>query len=129
MEEYWKRQRLKEICKHICIALLIITISIGMVIGIVKYFEQFYSKTEVRTVEVIDKEEHTQHSVIYCGKVLVPTTNYSYYLYGINGEKISVSSSVYNRIKKGDKVQTECTYVYYKKDNSLHKITYKYLGE
>ena len=128
MEEYWKRQRLKEICKHICITLLIITISIGMVIGIVKYFEQFYSKTEVRTVEVIDKGEHTQHSVIYCGKVLVPTTNYSYYLYGINGEKISVSSSVYNRIKKGDKVQTECTYIYYKKDNSLHKITYKYLG-
>lgn len=76
----------------------------------------------------ISFNEHTQHSVIYCGKVLVPTTNYSYYLYGINGEKISVSSSVYNRIKKGDKVQTECTYVYYKKDNSLHKITYKYLG-
>lgn len=125
--DYWKRQRLKEIMKHIVIVVLIITACIGIVAGIKKYYDQFYLKTEVRTVEVINKEDDVHHSVVMSGKVLIPVTTHSYYLYGINNEKINVSSSVYNTTKKGDKVQIECTYVYYKKDNSLHKIQYKYL--
>lgn len=125
--DYWKRQRLKEIMKHIVIVVLIIVACIGIVAGIKKYYDQFYLKTEVRTVEVINKEDDVHHSVVMSGKVLIPVTTHSYYLYGINNEKINVSSSVYNTTKKGDKVQIECTYVYYKKDNSLHKIQYKYL--
>lgn len=125
--DYWKRQRLKEIMKHIVIVVLIIAACIGIVAGIIKYYDQFYLKTEVRTVEVINKEDDVHHSVVMSGKVLIPVTTHSYYLYGINNEKINVSSSVYNTTEKGDKVQIECTYVYYKKDNSLHKIQYKYL--
>lgn len=125
--DYWKRQRLKEIMKHIVIVVLIIAACIGIVAGIKKYYDQFYLKTEVRTVEVINKEDDVHHSVVMSGKVLIPVTTHSYYLYGINNEKINVSSSVYNITKKGDKIQIECTYVYYKKDNSLHKIQYKYL--
>lgn len=125
--DYWKRQRLKEIMKHIVIVVLIIAACIGIVAGIKKYYDQFYLKTEVRTVEVINKEDDVHHSVVMSGKVLIPVTTHSYYLYGINNEKINVSSSVYNTTKKGDKVQIECTYVYYKKDNSLHKIEYEYL--
>lgn len=125
--DYWKRQRLKEIMKHIGIVLLIIAVFIGIIAGIRKYYDQFYLKTEVRTVEVINKEDDVHHSVVMSGKVLIPVTTHSYYLYGINNEKINVSSSVYNTTEKGDKVQIECTYVYYKKDNSLHKIQYKYL--
>lgn len=125
--DYWKRQRLKEIMKHIVIVVLIIAACIGIVAGIKKYYDQFYLKTEVRTVEVINKEDDVHHSVVMSGKVLIPVTTHSYYLYGINNEKINVSSSVYNTTEKGDKVQIECTYVYYKKDNSLHKIQYKYL--
>lgn len=125
--DYWKRQRLKEIMKHIVIVVLIIAACIGIVAGIKKYYDQFYLKTEVRTVEVINKEDDVHHSVVMSGKVLIPVTTYSYYLYGINNEKINVSSSVYNTTEKGDKIQIECTYVYYKKNNSLHKIQYKYL--
>lgn len=125
--DYWKRQRLKEIMKHIVIVVPIIAACIGIVAGIKKYYDQFYLKTEVRTVEVINKEDDVHHSVVMSGKVLIPVTTHSYYLYGINNEKINVSSSVYNTTEKGDKVQIECTYVYYKKDNSLHKIQYKYL--
>jgi hypothetical protein len=125
--DYWKRQRLKEIMKHIVIVVLIIAACIGIVAGIKKYYDQFYLKTEVRTVEVINKEDDVHHSVVMSGKVLIPVTTHSYYLYGINNEKINVSSSVYNITKKGDKIQIECTYVYYKKDNFLHKIQYKYL--
>lgn len=125
--DYWKRQRLKEIMKHIIIVVLIIAACIGIVAGIKKYYDQFYLKTEVRTVEVINKEDDVHHSVVMSGKVLIPVTTHSYYLYGTNNEKINVSSSVYNITEKGDKVQIECTYVYYKKDNSLHKIQYKYL--
>ena len=127
--DYWKRQRLKEIMKHIVIVVLIIAACIGIVAGIKKYYDQFYLKTEVRTVEVINKEDDVHHSVVMSGKVLIPVTTHSYYLYGVNGEKVDVSSSAYNTIEKGDKVQIECTYVYYKKDNSLHKIEYEYLGE
>lgn len=125
--DYWKRQRLKEIMKHIVIVVLIIAACIGIVAGIKKYYDQFYLKTEVRTVEVINKEDDVHHSVVMSGKVLIPVTTHSYYLYGINNEKINVSSSVYNTTEKGDKIQIECTYVYYKKNNSLHKIQYKYL--
>ena len=125
--DYWKRQRLKEIMKHIVIVVLIIAACIGIVAGIKKYYDQFYLKTAVRTVEVINKEDDVHHSVVMSGKVLIPVTTHSYYLYGINNEKINVSSSVYNTTEKGNKVQIECTYVYYKKDNSLHKIQYKYL--
>lgn len=127
--DYWKRQRLKEIMKHIVIVVLIIAACIGIVAGIKKYYDQFYLKTEVRTAEVINKEDDVHHSVVMSGKVLIPVTTHSYYLYGVNGEKVDVSSSAYNTIEKGDKVQIECTYVYYKKDNSLHKIEYEYLGE
>lgn len=129
MEEYWKRQRLKEIMKHIGIVLLIVAACIGIVAGIRKYYDQFYLKTEVRTVEIIDKEDDVHHSVVMSGKVLIPVTTHSYYLYGVNNEKVSVSSYTYNAVKRGDKIQVECTYVYYKKDNSLHKIEYKYLEE
>ena len=55
--EYWKRQRLKEIMKHIIIVVLIVTAGIGIIIGIRKYYDQFYLKTEVRAVEVINKED------------------------------------------------------------------------
>lgn len=127
--DYWKRQRLKEIAKHIGIVLLILMACAGIIFGIKKYYDQFYLKTEVRTVEVINKEDDVHHSVVMSGKVLIPVTTHSYYLYGVNGEKVDVSSSVYNTIEAGDKVQIECTYVYYKKDNSLHKIEYEYLGE
>lgn len=127
--DYWKRQRLKEIAKHIGIVLLILIACAGIIFGIKKYYDQFYLKTEVRTVEVINKEDDVHHSVVMSGKVLIPVTTHSYYLYGVNGEKVDVSSSAYNTIEKGDKVQIECTYVYYKKDNSLHKIEYEYLGE
>lgn len=127
--DYWKRQRLKEIAKHIGIVLLILMACAGIIFGIKKYYDQFYLKTEVRTVEVINKEDDVHHSVVMSGKVLIPVTTHSYYLYGVNGEKVDVSSSAYNTIEKGDKVQIECTYVYYKKDNSLHKIEYEYLGE
>jgi hypothetical protein len=127
--EYWKRQRLKEIMKHIGIVLLIITVLIGIVAGIRKYYDQFYLKTEVRTVEVIDKEDDVHHSVIMSGKVLIPVTTHSYYLYGVNNEKVDVSSSIFNTIKEGDEIQVKYTYIYYKKDNSLHKIEYEYLEE
>lgn len=125
--DYWKRQRLKEIMKHIVIVVLIIAVCIGIVAGIKKYYDQFYLKTEVRTVEVINKEDDVHHSVVMSGKVLIPVTTHSYYLYGINNEKVSVSSSIFNIIKKGDEIQVKYTYVYYKKDDSLHKIEYEYL--
>lgn len=125
--DYWKRQRLKEIMKHIVIVVLIIVACIGIVAGIKKYYDQFYLKTEVRTVEVINKEDNVHHSVVMSGKVLIPVTTHSYYLYGINNEKVSVSSSIFNIIKKGDEIQVKYTYVYYKKDDSLHKIEYEYL--
>lgn len=115
--------------KHIGIVLLIIAVFIGIIFGIKKYYDQFYLKTEVRTVEVINKEDNVYRSVVLSGKVLIPVTTHSYYLYGVNNEKVSVSSYTYNTVKKGDKIQVECTYVYYKKDNSLHKIEYKYLEE
>ena len=44
-------------------------------------------------------------------------------------KKIDVSSSIFNTIKKGDEIYVECAYIYYKKDDSLHKIEYKYLEE
>ena len=125
--DYWKRQRLKEIMKHIVIVVLIIAACIGIVAGIKKYYDQFYLKTEVRTVEVINKEDDVHHSVVMSGKVLIPVTTHSYYLYGINNERVSVSSSIFNIIKKGDEIQVKYTYVYYKKDDSLHKIEYEYL--
>lgn len=127
--DYWKKQRLKEIMKHVGIVVLIIAVFIGIVAGIRKYYDQFYLKTEVRTVEVINKEDDVHHSVIMSGKVLIPVTTHSYYLYGVNNEKVDVSSSIFNTIKEGDEIQVECTYVYYKKDNSLYKIEYKYLEE
>lgn len=102
--DYWKRQRLKEIMKHIVIVVLIIAACIGIVAGIKKYYDQFYLKTEVRTVEVINKEDNVHHSVVMSGKVLIPVTTHSYYLYGINNEKVSVSSSIFNIIKKGDEI-------------------------
>lgn len=125
--DYWKRQRLKEIMKHIVIVVLIIAACIGIVAGIKKYYDQFYLKTEVRIVEVINKEDDVHHSVVLSGNVLIPVTTHSYYLYGINNEKVSVSSSIFNIIKKGDEIQVKYTYVYYKKDDSLHKIEYEYL--
>lgn len=39
MEEYWKRQRIKEIMKHIGIVLLIIAAFIGIIFGIRKYYD------------------------------------------------------------------------------------------
>ena len=127
--EYWKRQRLKEIMKHIVVVVLIVAACIGIIAGIRKYYDQFYLKTEVRAVEVINKEDDVHHSFVMSGKVLIPITNHSYYLYGVNNEKVSVSSSIFNAVKEGDKIQVKCTYVYYKKDDSLHKIEYKYLEE
>lgn len=127
--DYWKRQRLKEIAKHIGIVLLILMACAGIIFGIKKYYDQFYLKTEVRTVEVINKEDDVHHSVVMSGKVLIPVTTYSYYLYGVNNEKVDVSSSIFNTIKEGDEIQVKCTYVYYKKDDSLHKIEYEYLEE
>lgn len=127
--DYWKKQRIKEITKHIGIVLLILMVCAGIIFGIRKYYDQFYLKTEVRTVKIINKEDDVHHSVIMSGKVLIPVTTHSYYLYGVNDEKVDVSSSVYNTIEKGNKVQIKCTYIYYKKDNSLHKIEYEYLGE
>ena len=127
--DYWKRQRLKEIAKHIGIVLLILMTCAGIIFGIKKYYDQFYLKTEVRTVEVIDKEDDVHHSVIMSGKVLIPVTTHSYYLYGVNNEKVDVSSSIFNTIKEGDEIQVKYTYIYYKKDNSLHKIEYEYLEE
>lgn len=127
--DYWKRQRLKEIAKHIGIVLLILMACAGIIFGIKKYYDQFYLKTEVRTVEVINKEDDVHHSVVMSGKVLIPVTTHSYYLYGVNNEKVDVSSSIFNTIKEGDEIRVKCTYVYYKKDDSLHKIEYEYLEE
>lgn len=127
--DYWKKQRLKEIMKHIVIVVLIVAACIGIVAGIRKYYDQFYFKTEVRTVEIINKEDDVHHSVVTSGKVHIPVTTHSYYLYGVNNEKIDVSSSIFNIIKKGDEIRVECTYIYYKKDDSLHKIEYKCLEE
>lgn len=87
--EYWKKQRLKEIMKHIVIVVLIVAACIGIVAGIRKYYDQFYLKTEVRTVEVINKEDDVHHSVVMSGKVLIPVTTHSYYLYGVNNEKVN----------------------------------------
>lgn len=100
MEEYWKRQRIKEIMKHIGIVLLIVAAFIGIIVGIRKYYDQFYLKTEVRTVEIIDKEDDVHHSVVMSGKVLIPVTTHSYYLYGVNNEKVNVSSYTYNTVKR-----------------------------
>lgn len=127
--EYWKKQRLKEIMKHIVVVVLIVAVCIGIVAGIRKYYDQFYLKTEVRTVEVINKEDDVHHSVVMSGKVLIPVTTHSYYLYGVNNEKVDVSSSIFNAIKEGDEIQVKYIYIYYKKDDSLHKIEYEYLEE
>lgn len=126
---YWKKQRLKEIIKHIVIVVLIVAVCIGIIAGIKKYYDYFYLKTEVRTVEVINKEDDVHHSVVMSGKVLIPVTTHSYYLYGGNNEKVDVSSSIFNTIKEGDEIQVKYTYIYYKKDDSLHKIEYEYLEE
>ena len=126
---YWKKQRLKEIMKHIVVVVLIVAVCIGIIAGIKKYYDQFYLKTEVRIVEVINKEDDVHHSVVMSGKVLIPVTTHSYYLYGGNNEKVDVSSSIFNTIKEGDEIQVKYTYIYYKKDDSLHKIEYKYLEE
>lgn len=67
------------------------------VAGIRKYYDQFYLKTEV-----INKEDDVHHSVVMSGKVLIPVTTHSYYLYGGNNEKVDVSSSIFNTIKEGD---------------------------
>lgn len=115
--------------KHIVIVVLIVAACIEIVAGIRKYYDQFYLKTEVRTVEVINKEDDVHHSVVMSGKVLIPVTTHSYYLYGVNNEKVTVSSSIFNTIKEGDEIQVKCTYIYYKKDDSLHKIEYEYLEE
>lgn len=127
--EYWRRQRLKEIMKHIVVVVLIVAACIGIIAGIRKHYDQFYLKTKVRAVEVINKEDDVHHSFVMSGKVLIPITTHSYYLYGINNEKVYVSSSIFNTIKEGDEIQVKYTYVYYKKDDSLHKIEYKYLEE
>ena len=119
----------RNIMKHIVVVVLIVAACIGIIAGIKKYYDQFYLKTEVRTVEVINKEDDVHHSVVMSGKVLIPVTTHSYYLYGINNEKVDVSSSIFNAVKEGDEIQVKCTYVYYKKDDSLHKIEYKYLEE
>lgn len=76
---YWKKQRLKEIMKHIIVVMLIVAVCIGIVAGIRKYYDQFYLKTEIRTVEVINKEDDVHHSVVMSGKVLIPVTTHSYY--------------------------------------------------
>ena len=102
--EYWRRQRLKEIMKHIVVVVLIVAACIGIIAGIRKYYDQFYLKTEVRTVEIINKEDDVDHSFVMSGKVLIPITNHSYYLYGVNNEKINVSSSIFNAVKEGDKI-------------------------
>ena len=115
--------------KHIVVVAFSVATCIGIIAGIKKYYDQFYLKTEVITVEVINKEDDVHHSVVMSGKILIPVTTHSYYLYGVNNEKVDVSSSIFNTIKKGDEIQVECTYVYYKKDDSLHKIEYKYLEE
>lgn len=62
--------------KHIVIVMLIITACIGIIAGIRKYYDQFYLKTEVRTVKVINKEDDVHHSVVMSGKVLIPVTIY-----------------------------------------------------
>ena len=126
---YWKRQRLKEIMKHIVVVMLIVAVCIGIIAGIKKYYDQFYLKTEVRTVEVINKEDDVHHSVVMSGKVLIPVTTHSYYLHGVSNGKVAVSSSIFKTIKEGDEIQVKCTYIYYKKDDSLHKIEYEYLEE
>lgn len=115
--------------KHIVVVVLIVAACIGIIAGIRKYYDQFYLKTEVRAVEVINKEDDVHHSVVMSRKVLIPVTTHSYYLYGVNNEKINVSSSIFNAVKEGDEIQVKCTYIYYKKDDSLHKIEYKYLEE
>ena len=53
--EYWRRQRLKEIMKHIVVVVLIVAACIGIIAGIRKYYDQFYLRAEVRAVEVINK--------------------------------------------------------------------------
>lgn len=41
---YWKKQRLKEIMKHIVVVVLIVAACIGIIAGIKKYYDQFYLK-------------------------------------------------------------------------------------
>lgn len=127
--DYWKRERMKEIAKHIGILLLVLAASAGITFGIIKYYEQFYSEREIKTVEIVDKEDEVHHSVVMAGKVLVPITTHIYYLYGENDETLDVSQSIFEKINAGDKVQVEYIYIYYKKDHSLHKIEYNYIGE
>lgn len=37
--EYWRRQRLKEIMKHIVVVVLIVAACIGIIAGIIKYYD------------------------------------------------------------------------------------------
>ena len=127
--DYWKRERMKEIAKHIGALLLILAACAGITFGIIKYYDQFYSEREIKTVEIVNKEDEVHHSVVMAGKVLVPVTTHTYYLYGENDVTLKVSQSTFDKTNAGDKVQIEYIYIYYKKDNSLHKIEYNYIGE
>lgn len=85
--------------KHIVVVVLIVVACIGIIAGIKKYYDRFYLKTEVRTVEVVNKEDDVHHSVVMSGKVLIPVTAHSYYLYGVNNEKVDVSSSIFKEMR------------------------------
>lgn len=37
--DYWKKQRLKEIMKHVGIVVLIVAACIGIIVGIRKYYD------------------------------------------------------------------------------------------
>lgn len=126
---YWKKERMKEIVKHVGVLLLILAACTGIAFGIIKYYDQFYSEREIKTVVVVDKEDDVHHSVVMTGKVLVPVTTHTYYLYGKNNVTLKVSQSIFDKINAGDKVQVEYIYIYYKKDHSLYKIEYNYIGE
>ncbi len=126
---YWKRKRMKEIIKHIGVLLLILAACASIAFGIIKYYNQFYSEREIKTVEIVNKEDDVHHSVVMSGKVLIPVTTHTYYLYGKDNVTLKVSQSIFDKTNMGDKVQVEYIYIYYKKDNSLHKIEYNYIGE
>lgn len=127
--DYWKKERIKEIVKHIGFLLLVLAASAGIAFGIIKYYDQFYSERKIKTMEIIDKEDEVHHSVVMSGKVLIPVTTHTYYLYGEDNVTLKVSQSIFDKTNTGDNVQVEYTYIYYKKNHSLHKIEYNYIGE
>lgn len=120
------KDNLIKIFKVFGIIILTITIILGIASGITAYCDQFYIEHYDKEVTISNKETVDHTTYIHSGKVLVPVISHSYKIYGTKGEEMGVSSAEYYSINASDHIVAECTIIYYKKDNSIYRIEYKF---